>query len=268
MRRRRRRRPGRCGARRPDGEAEIERPDRHGPEQPVGARRPLATRRRPTRPSAGVESIKKPQVGVIGGFNYISDTHLASQDYWSGRSAPRGCSRFAPLRPQGRVPAAQGGPDAQAAQRGRLEDRAGGPLELALACRAAARPLQVAKAAITQADENLRETRNATASRSSPTPRSSTPRPSGSRPTPTTTTRSTPCSRTSSGSAARRVCSEGRRKWATATALTDEVAMIAAPWGDRTMRDFGWLSDHRCGLDTGPRQSAEGGCGRNCLVLR
>jgi outer membrane protein len=107
----------------------------------------------------GVESVKKPQVGVIGGFNYISDTHLAAQDYWSGTlgaswllvDSHRSSRKAEALRlKEGQT----------------LKQRNETASRIALAVRSSwlslqssRSALQVARATIAQADENLRETR-------------------------------------------------------------------------------------------------------------
>ena len=143
----------------PDGEAEIERLTATA----LSSRSELAALSHQAAAYAaqarGVESIKKPQVGVIGGFNYISDTHLAAQDYWSGTlgaswllvDSHRSSRKAEALRlKEGQT----------------LKQRNEAASKIALAVRSSwlslqssRSALQVAKAAIAQADENLRETR-------------------------------------------------------------------------------------------------------------
>jgi outer membrane protein TolC len=106
------------------------------------------------------ESIKKPQVGIIGGFTHIADTHLANQDFWSGTigaswllcDGGRAHYRAESLRfKEGQT----------------LNQRNDAASKIALSVRTAWLSLQssraavqVSRKAITQADENLRETRD------------------------------------------------------------------------------------------------------------
>ena len=105
------------------------------------------------------EALKKPQVGVIGGFTHISDTHLVSQDYWSGTLAASWLL-------------CDGGKANRKAESLRLKEgqilkqRNDTASKIALKVRtdwlslqSSRSALQVAKTAIKQADENLRETR-------------------------------------------------------------------------------------------------------------
>ena len=104
------------------------------------------------------ESIKKPQVGFVGGFTYLSDTHLAAQDYWSGSLAAtwllfdghRATHKAEALRLK----------ESQT-----LQQRSDTASKIALnvrsswlALRSSVAALQVAKTATAQADENLRQT--------------------------------------------------------------------------------------------------------------
>ncbi|MFO0891971.1 MAG: TolC family protein [Isosphaeraceae bacterium] len=106
------------------------------------------------------ESLKKPQVAVVGGFTHISDTHLASQDYWSGTigatwllcDAGRANRRAEALRLR----------ESQA-----LKERDDAAARIALGVRSNWLSLQssraalaVARKAIAQADENLRQIRS------------------------------------------------------------------------------------------------------------
>ena len=106
-----------------------------------------------------VESIKKPQVGIIGGFTHISDTHLANQDYWSGTI---GASWL--LCDGGR--ASYKAESLRLKEGQTLKQRNDTASKIALSVRTAwlslqssRAALQVSRKAITQADENLRETR-------------------------------------------------------------------------------------------------------------
>ncbi|MGC8638828.1 MAG: TolC family protein [Isosphaeraceae bacterium] len=105
-----------------------------------------------------VEAGKKPQVGFVGGFTYLSDTHLAAQDYWSGSLAAtwllfdghRANHKAEELRMK----------ECQT-----LRERNDTASKIALnvrsswmSLRSSIAALQVAKAAIAQADENLRQT--------------------------------------------------------------------------------------------------------------
>ncbi len=105
------------------------------------------------------ESIKKPQVGIIGGFTHIADTHLTNQDFWSGTI---GASWLL----------CDGGRAGYKAEMLRLKEgqtlkqRNEAASKIALTVRAAwlslqssRAALQVSRKAIAQADENLRETR-------------------------------------------------------------------------------------------------------------
>lgn len=107
-----------------------------------------------------VESAKKPQVGIIGGYTHISDTHLVSQDYWSGTI---GASWLL----------CDGGRSDRRAEALRLKEsqtlkrRNDAATQIALGVRSSWLSLQssraaldVARKAISQADENLREVRN------------------------------------------------------------------------------------------------------------
>ena len=107
----------------------------------------------------GAESINKPQVGVIGGFTHISDTHLANQDFWSGTigaswllcDGGRASRKAEALRLKEGQTLKQRN---ETASRIALSVRS-----IWLSLRSSRSALQVAKAAIVQADENLRETR-------------------------------------------------------------------------------------------------------------
>jgi outer membrane protein TolC len=105
-----------------------------------------------------VESAKKPQVGFVGGFTYLSDTHLAAQDYWSGSLAAtwllfdghRAGHKAESLR-------------LKQSQTIRQRNDTASKIALAvrsswLSLRSSMAALQVAKHATVQADENLRQT--------------------------------------------------------------------------------------------------------------
>ena len=105
------------------------------------------------------ESIKKPQVGIIGGFTHIADTHLSNQDFWSGTI---GASWL--LCDGGR--AGYKAESLRLKEGQTLKQRNDTASKIALSVRAAwlsvqssRAALQVSRKAITQADENLRETR-------------------------------------------------------------------------------------------------------------
>jgi outer membrane protein len=105
------------------------------------------------------ESIKKPQVGIIGGFTHIADTHLTNQDFWSGTI---GASWL--LCDGGR--AGYKAESLRLKEGQTLKQRNEAASKIALSVRAAwlslqssRAALQVSRKAITQADENLRETR-------------------------------------------------------------------------------------------------------------
>ncbi len=106
-----------------------------------------------------VESSNKPQVGVIGGFTHISDTHLSAQDYWSGTI---GASWL--LWDGGRASHKAESLRLKEGQTLKQRNEAASRIALSvrstwLTLRSSRAALEVAKAAITQADENLRETR-------------------------------------------------------------------------------------------------------------
>jgi outer membrane protein TolC len=106
------------------------------------------------------ESVKKPQVGVVGGYTHISDTHLVSQDYWSGTigatwllcDAGRADRRAEALRLK----------ESQTLkQRNDVATRiALGVRSHWLSLQSSRAALDVARKAITQADENLRQIRD------------------------------------------------------------------------------------------------------------
>ena len=107
----------------------------------------------------GAESINKPQVGVIGGFTHISDTHLAIQDFWSGTI----CASWL-LCDGGRANRKAEALRLKEGQTLKQRNEAASRIALSvrstwLSLRSSRSALQVARVAITQADENLRETR-------------------------------------------------------------------------------------------------------------
>ena len=106
-----------------------------------------------------VASINKPQVGIIGGFTHIADTHLANQDFWSGTI---GASWL--LCDGGRASRKAEALRLKEGQTLKQRNEAASRIALGvrstwLSLRSSRSALQVAKAAIVQADENLRETR-------------------------------------------------------------------------------------------------------------
>ncbi|WP_168222297.1 TolC family protein [Aquisphaera giovannonii] len=106
------------------------------------------------------ESVRKPQVGLVGGFTYLENDHLTRNDYWSGSFAAswllcdggRSSRRAESLRLK----------EAQS-----LKQRSEAASRIALSVRStwlslqsARSALAVARSATRQADENLRETRD------------------------------------------------------------------------------------------------------------
>ncbi len=104
------------------------------------------------------ESIKKPQVGVIGGFTHLSDTHLAAQDYWSGTIAASWLL-FDGRRATHKAEALRLKESQTLHQRNDTASKIALNVRSSwLSLRSSRAALQVAKAATTQADENLRQT--------------------------------------------------------------------------------------------------------------
>ncbi len=142
----------------PAQEAEIERMTATA----LSGRSELATLSQQARALAAqaraAESIKKPQVGFIGGFTHLSDTHLMAQDYWSGTLAAtwllcdghRASYKAEALRLKESQTQRQRN---DTASRSALDVRSSW-----LALRSSIAALQVARTATTQADENLRQT--------------------------------------------------------------------------------------------------------------
>lgn len=105
------------------------------------------------------ESINKPQVGIIGGFTHISDTHLSNQDFWSGTIGASWllCDGG---RANRKAEALRLKESQTLKQRNETASRiALGVRSTWLSLQSSRAALQVAKVAIAQADENLRETR-------------------------------------------------------------------------------------------------------------
>ncbi len=105
------------------------------------------------------ESAHKPQVGVIGGFTHISDTHLASQDYWSGTigAAWLLCDGG---RANRKAESLRFKESQVLKQRNETASRiALGVRSTWLSLQSSRSALEVARTSISQADENLRETR-------------------------------------------------------------------------------------------------------------
>jgi outer membrane protein len=105
------------------------------------------------------ESINKPQIGIIGGFTHISETHLSNQDFWSGTISASWllCDGGRANRKAEALRLKEG---QTLKQRNDTASRiALGVRSTWLSLRSSRSALQVAKVAITQADENLRETR-------------------------------------------------------------------------------------------------------------
>ena len=108
-----------------------------------------------------VESIKKPQVGFVGGFTYLSDTHLASQDYWSGSLAATWLL-FDGHHASHKAEALRLKECQTMRQRNDTASKIAFSVRSSwLSLRSSIAALEVAKAATVQADENLRQTTKA-----------------------------------------------------------------------------------------------------------
>ena len=206
---------------------------------------------------------------MIGGFNYISDTHLAAQDYWSGTlgaswllvDSHRSSRKAESLRLK----------EGQA-----LKQRNEAASKIALAVRSNWLSLQSSRSALQVAKAGDRPGRREPPRDEGTLPRAGRHQHRGPRrrdpPAPdlhrllqlVLRRPPGPVPAPPRGGDALRAAGSCRQR----LHYPMKLAMIAAQWDDRTMRDCGWLTDYRCGLATGPRQSAEGGCGQNCLVLR